>query len=112
MNHILKLTEGDKIWYLGWSDAFDRPATVGMSRGEFVEWYTQEYMKCEDYDQRTPPLAERLERADKTGTSAMYSHGTLDACLSFNRAGKNDQRLTKEQLIEFYCKRREFPNYT
>lgn len=91
--YIIKLNDQ----YLEWSTVVDAPITFGMSLAEFKEHYRSEYgedgMRC---------LAERLERVERVGTSEIGAMRIEDT-ISCNRAGDNDKRLTKKQIVAKYC---------
>jgi len=87
--------------HLEWSTIVDAPVTYGMSLTEFKDWYILEYGRSSIDD-----LNQRLERVEKTGTSAFDF--SLDSILSCNRAGPKETELTKEELIEKYCRRIQY----
>jgi hypothetical protein len=92
--YIIKLA--DK--YLEWSTIVDAPVTNGMSLEEFKEYYKSEYGV-----QGLNGLEERLKRVEEKGTSSIYE-GSVDEVISGNRAGDNEKKLTKEEIIEKYCR--------
>jgi hypothetical protein len=98
--YIIKLTDQDESWYLEWSTIVDAPITYGLSLNEFKDWYLEEYGR-KGYEE----LADRLKRVEKTGTSCLISN--LEDVLSCNRAGPKETELTKEQLIDKYCRRKK-----
>lgn len=97
--YIIKLTDGDDSWYMEWSTIVDAPVTPGCSLEEFKDWYLGEYGR-KGFEE----LPERLKRVEKTGTSSLVS--TLKGIIEGNRAGNNETCLTKEQLIDKYCRRK------
>ncbi len=101
--YICKLQDGDKVYYMEWSAITDTPATFGLSLEEFKEYYQEAYGT-----QGMLGLPERLERVDKTGTSC-YETTSVDDLIAYNTAGKNDTTITKEQIIEGYCRRNDIP---
>jgi hypothetical protein len=80
--------------YGEWSTIVDCPITFAMTLSEFVEYYEREYGRSGLYD-----LPERMARVEATGTSS-HSYKTVDELIEYNRAGINEECLTKEQLIE------------
>lgn len=101
--HVVRLTAPDGAWYLEWSTVVDAPVTFGMRRGEFARWYADEYGR-----DGVRGLAERFDRADATGCSAR--DGTsLAELLAANRAGPGETALTRDEIVEWYCRRRRDP---
>lgn len=97
-HYIIKLTdEGKKDYYLEYSSVCDAPITYGMDLDEFKEYYQEEYGKS-----GMEGLPQRLARVEAVGTSE-YSAKSVDETLVCNRAGKNETRLTKAQIVEMYC---------
>lgn len=97
---IIKLTDEktNTDYYLEWSTVVDAPVTYGLSLGEFREYYRHEYGQSgmRDFDQR-------MERVEKTGSSA-YQDGFLSTILAHNRAGDSEKSLSREQILELYCR--------
>lgn len=100
--YIVKLTEEDKSWYMEWSTVVDAPVTYGMSLENFKQYYKEMYGLSS-----LPELEQRLERCEAKGTSSMIDDDA-DEVISFNRAGKNETILTKQQIIDCYCKAPDF----
>lgn len=98
---IIKLTDPKtkKTYYLEWSSIVDAPVTYGLSLNQFREYYKDEYGR-----QGMEELPRHLERVEKTGTSTRTC--SLQDILDQNRAGENEKRITKEQIIERYCRNR------
>lgn len=96
-NYIVKLTQGDKSWYLEWSTIVDAPITYGMTLEEFRQWYREEYGR-----DGISKLEERLERVERTGTSS-FQRFELEHLLEMNRAGVKESCLTKGEIIQHYC---------
>ncbi len=90
--YILKL---DK-WYFEWSTIPDAPITYGMTLEEFKTYYQNEYGLS-----GMDALPARLERVEESGTSAIPRQ-TADQLITFNRAGDNEENLSKELLIQNY----------
>jgi len=98
MGHsIIKLNDGKQDYYLEYSSVVDAPITYGMGLEEFKEYYREEYGR-----NGSEGLEQRLARVEAKGTSD-YSDKGVDDTLVCNRAGKNETRLTKQQIIEMYC---------
>ena len=89
--YICKLND----MYFEWSTIVDAPITYGLSLDEYKKYYKEEYGKI-SFEHELP---ERLERVEKTGTSAINS--TLDDIISYNRAGLNESCLDINDLIKF-----------
>lgn len=101
--YIVELRDGDDRWLLEWSSVVDAPVSFGMTSEEFNAYYQEEYGKegMRDLDQR-------LERVWKKGTSA-HLYDSAEELVSFNRAGPNETSLSVEDIIEWYCRRKEEP---
>lgn len=92
----MKLTRGDRSWYLMWSTIIDAPVTRGMAREDFEAWCQDEYGSRAMRD-----FPDRMARADATGTS--YLDRTLNDTIACNRAGEHEACLTMAQLVAQYC---------
>jgi hypothetical protein len=101
---ICYVTDKEKQYYFLWSTIVDAPITFGMELDEFMDFMKEEYG-----NQGWDGLNESLERARKHGTSWASENYPLDRMINNNRAGKNETTLTKEQIVEWYCRRRENP---
>lgn len=86
-------------YYLEWSTVVDAPVTRGMSRGEFEAYYRQE-----NGERGMDELPERMARVDAKGTSSLHDP-SVNSVLSGNRAGKGETRLTKDQILDFFCRK-------
>lgn len=95
--YILKIDTKPEPKYLEWSTIVDAPTTYGVTLDEFKYYYLKRY-GTEGFKD----LQERLDRADKTGSSCAYGT-TLEDTISGNRAGPNETELSLEQIIETYC---------
>ena len=100
---ICKIQDGDKAFYLEWSTVVDAPVTVGMSLEEYKEYYKDEYGQ---FSEEAAVFQDRMKRVEEKGTSSRDNTTTLDL-IKGNRAGKRESCLNKEQIIEWYCHRRE-----
>jgi hypothetical protein len=98
---IIRVTHNRVPKYLEWSSVVDAPVTYGMTREEFKTYALAEYGRREgggeDFDAR-------LDRADKTGTSAIG--WTLDDIISCNRAGPHETCATLDDIVRIYCWRK------
>ncbi len=101
--YIVKLEDGDKTYYLEWSTIDQAPVTFGMLLGDFRAYYTRQYGKSRFYH-----LDDRLARVARTGTSAV-DHQTVDMLVDSNRAGAKKQKLSREEIIDSYCRKRVLP---
>lgn len=93
---IIKLSDGQREWYLEWSTTVDAPVTFGMSLEELKEYYRSEYGEA-----GMAELPHDLARLEETGLSG--HNGDLDGLLAGNAAGDNGEYLTNEELIKKYC---------
>ncbi len=104
MRTIVKLTdEAGQDFYMEWSSIVDAPVTYGLSLEEFKAHYREEYGArgmCE--------LDGRLARVEAKGTSAYYYKSAADA-IAFNRAGLKEALLTEQEIIHWFCHRKESP---
>ena len=98
--YIIKFDTADGPRYLDYSTICDAPITVGMTLDEYKAYYREEYGR-----KGVDNLDDRLRRADAKGTSS-HIHSSVAAVIRFNRAGKDETRLTIEQLVDFYVTRR------
>jgi len=100
-HYIIKLDTKDGPRYLEWSTVVDAPVTYGMPLDAFTKYWRKEYGAADRNDR----LEARLRDVDAKGTDS-YSDASVDATIANNRAGAGETRLTKEQIIEYYCLRR------
>lgn len=98
-SYILKLNDH----YLEWSTIVDAPVTFGMTLEEFQDYYRQRYGE-HDFER----LSERLKRVEEKGTSSINDKN-VDDTISFNRAGPKESCLSREEIVEWYCRRKEEP---
>lgn len=96
---ICKFTDNNESWYLEWSTVVDAPITFGMSLEDYKSYYKDEYG-----NQGMSDLESRLQRVENKGTSSMI-YKSLDDLIGYNRAGRNETVLSKQQLIDVYCTR-------
>jgi RNase P/RNase MRP subunit POP5 len=82
--------------YLEWSTIVDAPVTYGMTLQELREYIKEEYG-----NEGLEELPQRLERVEKTGTSA--HGGDLEGTLLCNRAGLDETELTEDEIYDVYC---------
>ena len=101
MKCILKLND----YYLLWSTVSDSPVTWGLPLDEFKVYY-----ECEYGNTGMDELPARLERVDRTGTSAFGQ--TADEVILKNRAGHKEAHLSRDELIDWYCVKRMMPQET
>ena len=92
--YIIKLDEK----YLEWSTIVDAPVTYGMTEKDFSQYYKEQYgIQGYENDYRS-----RMERVNATGTSA-FGYKSVDELIRNNRAGKNEENLSKEEIIQHFC---------
>ena len=89
--------------YLEWGTIVDAPVTFGMPLEEFKEYYREEYGS-----QGMRDLDTRLARADERGTSSHVDENA-DEVMWLNRAGPGESSLSRDEIVEFYVRRREDP---
>jgi hypothetical protein len=82
--------------YFEWSSIVDAPVTYGMSKDEL-----KSYIKGMYGEKGLRELPTRLLRVEKTGTS-FVDRTSLDDLISFNRAGENEENLTKDEIYQIY----------
>ena len=87
--YIVKL---DK-YYFEWSTVVDAPVTYGLEKDDFLAYYKEEYGRA-----GMTELPARLERVELRGHSAMVTYG-VDDLIADNRAGDNEECLSKEEII-------------
>ena len=80
--------------YFEWATVVDSPVTYGMTKDEMTEHIRYRYGQS-----GIEELPRRLDRVEKQGTSGL---GTLDELLEFNRAGDNEECLTKDEIYKKY----------
>jgi len=97
--YILKLHDNqkDKDYYFFWSSVVDAPVSEGLSKEEFTKVYQMEFGL--DGMRGFP---ERMERVEDHGSSCALGQ-TADDMISGNRAGDNENELTKEEILNKYC---------
>lgn len=89
--------------YLEWSSVVDAPVTFGMSLEEFKAYYQDAYGRGDP--SAASHLESRLERVEATGTSS-HVHESADDVIAFNRAGRGETLLMKQQIIDYYVHRK------
>lgn len=94
-SYIIKLIDKktNENYYLFWSTVVDAPVSHGMSLEEFKKDYIKSDLT--NYE-------ERIERVNKKGTSSLIDE-SVDALISFNRAGPEESCLSYDELVRFYC---------
>jgi len=101
-HYIIKLETAVGPRYLEWSTVVDAPVTYGMPLDAFTKYWRKEYGGDADRGDR---LEARLRDVEAKGTDS-FSDASVDATIANNRAGAGETRLTKEQIVEYYCLRR------
>jgi len=81
--------------YFEWSSIVDAPVTYGMNEEEL-----KSYIKGMYGEKGLRELPARLVRVEETGTSFIGS--SLEDIIPFNRAGANEENLTKEEIYQIY----------
>jgi hypothetical protein len=93
-----------KDYYLDWSTIVDAPITFGLVLEEFNKYYKEEYGRVGMLN-----LPERLNVADKKGTSAL-DYDDLEDLVTFNRAGPEESCLTLDEIYSAYCLKKPIRN--
>ena len=95
---IIKLHDKttDTDYYLLWSTIVDAPVSYCLSLDECVNQYKQDLSEIELID-----LPTSLKRLEETGSSGF---GTLEDLLEFNEAGNEGKKLSKEEILQGYCR--------
>lgn len=78
-------------WFFEWSSVCDAPVTQAMRREEFEREYEPMSVYAE-------PLASRMERAIKNGTSYHRAESAEDL-ISGNRAGPDETELSFQDVL-------------
>lgn len=113
---IVRVANDQGEWYLEWSTVVDAPVTFGMTRDELEDHMTVAAENSYFRESVDDPIIreainreveQRLERLDAKGTSFVDSTGK--ELLSFNRAGKNETHFNEDQIIEWYCVKKQDP---
>lgn len=95
---ICKVNAEGRDYYFEFSTVVDAPVNAGMSLEEFTEYYREEYgRRSMEFE-----FPNRMKRVEEQGTSST-SGDSLEDLICCNRAGKDETRLTVEQLIDAYC---------
>ncbi len=96
-------TDGTEYWFM-WSTVVDAPVWVGMTLEDFKKEYLYQYgqMAKDDMDKA-------IELANQKGCGFRGTEHTLDWLIKDNRAGYGETELTKEEIIEWYCRKKENP---
>lgn len=98
-NPIVKL-EGS---YLIWSTIVDAPITFGGTRKQLEARIREEHGR-----RGVEELVARLERVEAKGTSSRHDE-SADDTIFLNRAGPREAPLAREEIVEFYVRRKEEP---
>jgi len=102
--YIIRLDDEqtNRPYYLEWSTIVDAPTTYGMTLEQFTDHYRERYGSDGVHG-----LSARLERVAKHGSSCAWEAQSAEDMISGNRAGPDETELTREQIIEEYCRRPE-----
>ncbi len=99
----LKDTDGTEYWFL-WSTIVDAPTTFGMTEKEYEQDYLYQFGQRSKLD-----LEQAMVRARQKGCGFFGTTSLDDLMNGRNHAGKGGQRLTKEEIIEWYLRKKEDP---
>ena len=89
--YVVKLKEDG---YVEWSTVVDAPVTYMVTRDCMLAHLDTEYGRSSFDENR-----QRLERADKNGTSC-HSDLSVEDLISCNRAGDKEQYITLAEILE------------
>jgi len=84
--------------YFVWSTIVDAPVTYGMDKEGL-----KNFIKLEYGNKGLRELPKRLERVEEKGVSWM-DKTDLESTIDFNRAGENEECISKEEIYERYTK--------
>ena len=79
-------------YFFEWSTVVDAPTTKAMTRQEFKDNYRVWYRNMD-------PVDERLDRAEKYGTSYHTPTSAFELFGSYNRAGPQEASLPFEEVL-------------
>lgn len=91
--YIVKLKDN----YLEWSTVSDSPTTRGMTREQMRQYLLEKGQREVEAE-----VESRLMRVDMHGSSAVPPE-TAEDIMTVNRAGKNESRLTLDEIYERCC---------
>jgi hypothetical protein len=97
MGFIIRLDDGNERYYMVWSNVVDAPITHGGTLEQL-----RAYIKEEHGEAGLRDLPLRLERVEKYGTSCIGV--SADDAISCNRAGDDERELTREEILNAYCR--------
>ncbi len=86
--------------YFEWSTISDAPTTYAMSIEEL-----RKYIKRKYGEEGLKDLPDRLKRVEEKGTSAFDN--TLEEILYVNRAGEEEECISKKAILKKYTKGEE-----
>jgi hypothetical protein len=98
--------------YLEYSTVVDAPTTIAVTREEMRAYLIKR--DGEGYDQGAW-IDDRLDRAERQGSSCMLPGSTLESEVLCNHAGKDETTMSVEQFIRYFFveheqRRTEHPN--
>ena len=86
---MIRDDKDNKEYWLGWSSIVDAPITIGMTISDYREWYRKEYSSSLLNDLLNGRVISEYD------------------AIRYNRAGENEKQLTKEELLDEYCRNKE-----
>ena len=92
--YIAKLKEDG---YVEWSTIVDAPVTYILTREHMLAHLDAEYGRSSFEGNR-----ERLDRADKYGTSCIDTNFSLEELLLCNRAGDKTRSISLKKILQKY----------
>lgn len=91
-----------KDYYLEWSTVTDAPVTLGMRLEEFIKHFKSVY------ENKSEELAARLREVEEKGIDGSF-YDSPDELIDCNRAGQDEKKLTKSEILYWYCERGVWP---
>ncbi len=100
----------DRDYFLEWTNVTNDAECYGMDRITYIDYHRRLYGYDGTDEYTNDKFIESLDNAMKFGTSLRGDKGQkLDELIEYNFSGKNGKTISKEKVIEKYC--RESPYY-
>lgn len=91
---VINDPKDNRDYYLEWSTVVDAPVSYGADINTLRKYYPKD-------------IDNRLSRVESHGTSSRLGI-TTESMISHNRAGDDESCLTKEEILDKYCRCSEF----
>lgn len=92
----------NKEYIIEWSNISNYFISYGMSEDQYREHCREEYGN----EFMINEFEDDLKRINKTGSNSRTGLTTLDYCINNNFNGKNEDTMSKEEILENYCRNR------